>query len=336
MEYGIAQNDGVEYSDARALSAQDIFQQLELPVVSSPTADERIEWVLVTPDVAKRLLGINYENQRNVQPARVDMYARDMANGNWNPQSSNSIRISSDGKVIDGQHRLLAVIKSGASILMRVDAGGGSASTLFDYIDNTMARTAGQFIKAKNANAVAALSKSILCLENGSTLASALKGTYRYYKENGKTVSMSPTRYEVVEYARENTQVLEWAVAQAKRVNRSVGANPLTIGLAIWCIREIHDAYRLVEYISDFVEISPMNRTIGFIQGSMLRKISQAKQQRVTVDKSWTFGVFAYGYDSFVSGITVKTTSPWEKTFRLYSAAIQAKYQKNGEVSDAD
>ena len=315
---------------------QDIFDRLELPIISGYAPDHRIEWVNVTPDVAKQLLGINYDKQRNIQPSRVDVYSRDMANGNWNPLASGTIQISSDGKVVDGQHRLLAVIKSGVTIPMKVEFGGGSAEGLFDYIDNTMARTAGQLVKTKNSNAVSALAKSILCIERGATVPSALKGTYKYYKESGRTVSVAPTRIEVVDYARSNAPLLVEITTQAKKVNRAVGANPLTIGLAIWCIHELHDAYMLNEYISDFLEVSPMNRTIGFIQGSMLRKVSQARQQRVTVDKNWTFGIFTYGYDSFVDGKTVKTTAPWERTLRLYSAAIQTRYQQEGETNNAD
>lgn len=325
-----------EHHHTHETDTQDIFEQLGLPIVNKRDSDYRFEWVLVTPDVAERLLGINYDKQRNIQPGRVDVYSRDMANGNWNSQASGTIQISSDGKVVDGQHRLLAVIKSGATIPMKVEFGGGSAEGLFDYIDNTMARTAGQLVKTKNSNAVSALSKSILCIKRGATIVSALKGTYKYYKESGRTVSVSPTRIEVVDYARSNAPLLVGITTQAKKVNRAVGANPLTIGLAIWCIHELHDAYMLNEYISDFLEVSPMNRTIGFIQGSMLRKVSQARQQRVTVDKSWTFGIFTYGYDSFVDGKTVKTTAPWERTLRLYSAAIQAKYQQEGEINNAD
>jgi len=317
-------------------NGHDIFNQLDLPIISDYAPDHRIEWVKVTPDVAKRLLGINYDKQRNIQPSRVDAYARDMANGNWNPLASGTIQISSDGKVIDGQHRLLAVIKSGATIPTKVEFGGGSAEGLFDYIDNTLARSAGQFVKAKNSNAVSALSKSILCLEHGTTVSSALKGSYRYYKENGRTVSVTPTRIEVVSYARNNAPLLEEITTKAKKVNRAVGANPLTIGLAIWCINELHDAYMLNEYVHDFLEVAPMNRTIGFIQGSMLRKVSQARQQHVTVDKNWTFGIFTFGYDSFVDGKTVKTTAPWERTLRLYSAAMQDKYRQGGKANDAD
>lgn len=318
------------------LDKQDIFEQLDLPIIDSQSSDYRLEWVLVTPDVAKRLLGVNYEKQRNIQPGRVDQYARDMASGKWNPQASKTIQVSSDGKVVDGQHRLRGVIKSGVPIPMKVEFGGGSAAELFDYIDNTLARSAGQFIKTKNSNAVAALSKSIICLERGTAMSSALKGIYKYYKEDGKTISVAPTRIEVVNYAREHAPLLVEITTQARKVNNAVGANPLTIGLAIWCIHELHDAYMLNEYVEDFLEVSPTNRTIGFIQGSMLRKVSQARQQRVTVDKNWTFGVFTYGYDSFIDGKTVKSTAPWERTLRLYSAAMQDKYQQEGKENDAD
>lgn len=312
----------------------DIFESLSLPIVEKPNEDERTEWVMVTPDVAKKLLGINYDKQRNINRSRVDLYARDMKNGHWNSQSCNPIRISSDGKVIDGQHRLLAVVESGASIPMKIVFGGGNAEELFDYMDNTLSRTAAQFLKTKNANAVAALSKAVLCLKHGSTLTSALKGAYKYIKTDNTTISQSPTRLEIVEHARENASEFEEITTKARAINASIGANPLTIGLAIWCITKLHNAYMLDEYVDGFKDLAPENRTIALAQATILRKVSQAKQQRVTVDKSWTFGVFAYGYDEFAAGKTIKSVRLWEKTLRTYSLAMQDMYSQKKDGDD--
>lgn len=314
----------------------DVFQKLDLPIIKQLNSDERTEWVMVTPDVAKKLLGINYKNQRNVSQSRVEVYARDMEEGHWNPQSQYPIRISSDGQVIDGQHRLLAVIKSGISIPMEIKFGGGNASELFDYVDNTLARTAAQFIGSKNATAVSALSRSVLCLLYGAPIPSALKGAYKSTKVNGRTVTTAPTRFEIIEYSRQNQEKLGAIVSDAKSINRATGANPLAIGLAMWCIHELRDARMLSEYVEAFKEIAPENRTVAFVQASVIRKISKAKQQRVTVNKNWSFGVFAYGYDAFVEGREVKSIRMWEKTLGIYSAEIQTKLSQELETENAD
>ena len=77
--------------------------------------DERdLEWVDVTPELAHEWLGRNTHN-RNLRSRTVSAYASDMANGVWR-QTGDGIRFSRDGVLLDGQHRLAAVVESGATI----------------------------------------------------------------------------------------------------------------------------------------------------------------------------------------------------------------------------
>jgi hypothetical protein len=69
---------------------------------------------MIGPERAKSLLSINKTN-RNISERHVKEYAKMMANGDWDftPQG---ITISKTGSLIDGQHRLNAIIKSGVTI----------------------------------------------------------------------------------------------------------------------------------------------------------------------------------------------------------------------------
>jgi len=66
---------------------------------------------LVTPQLAAELLCLNMENNRRIDEARVKQWANIMRQGDW--AYSDPIKFSDDGKMIDGQHRLSAVIKVG-------------------------------------------------------------------------------------------------------------------------------------------------------------------------------------------------------------------------------
>jgi len=77
--------------------------------------------VLVSPDVARRWLQANTVN-RKVRDGSVNMYARDMIEGRWTISES-AICFSPDNKLLNGQHRLRAVIKANASIPMLVMFG---------------------------------------------------------------------------------------------------------------------------------------------------------------------------------------------------------------------
>lgn len=63
----------------------------------------------ITPKKAIEYLEPNREN-RKVRQDRVDRYAREMEKGHW-MMSGDPIRFGGDGRLLDGQHRLLAVVK---------------------------------------------------------------------------------------------------------------------------------------------------------------------------------------------------------------------------------
>lgn len=74
---------------------------------------------LITPEIAKELLSHNGAN-RPLSEVIVTEYARQMAAGLWKEETAESIKISADGRLINGQHRLHAVIKAKVSLYFLV------------------------------------------------------------------------------------------------------------------------------------------------------------------------------------------------------------------------
>lgn len=83
--------------------------------------DQNIELVEVTPELAREWLGYNTHN-RNVRMRVVLAYAADMADGNWH-WNGESIKFAADGTLLDGQHRLSAIVESGCTVPMLVVRG---------------------------------------------------------------------------------------------------------------------------------------------------------------------------------------------------------------------
>lgn len=79
------------------------------------------EEVRVTPPMAKRWLERN-ESNRKVSRARVNAYARDMAAGHW-ARSPHGIVFNENGDLLDGQHRLHAIVAANVAIRMLVVRG---------------------------------------------------------------------------------------------------------------------------------------------------------------------------------------------------------------------
>lgn len=78
-------------------------------------------WMDITPDVATQFLMLNTRN-RVFDKACVEKYARDMADGNWKI-THQGIGISKTNVLLDGQQRLMAIVKSGVTISMFVTTG---------------------------------------------------------------------------------------------------------------------------------------------------------------------------------------------------------------------
>lgn len=112
---------------------------------------------IITPEKATELLAANTCN-RSISKDRLARYAGAMSRGEW-VWNGDTIKVAHDGTLLDGQHRLLAVVKSGVTIEteMVVDL----PRTVFDTIDQGQPRTYGQILamlgvgKAKDVASIA-------------------------------------------------------------------------------------------------------------------------------------------------------------------------------------
>lgn len=75
----------------------------------------------ISPLAAREMLEHN-SNNRILNSTRVAQFAADMLAGRWVPNGE-SIIIADDGTIIDGQHRLHAIVKSGVTIVTMLVRG---------------------------------------------------------------------------------------------------------------------------------------------------------------------------------------------------------------------
>jgi hypothetical protein len=77
----------------------------------------------ITPKDAQRLLLRNHKNQRSIRKHVVQRYADDMRRGLWMGENGETIKVADDGTVLDGQHRLTAIVESGIAITCLIVTG---------------------------------------------------------------------------------------------------------------------------------------------------------------------------------------------------------------------
>ena len=103
-----------------------------------PKPQIKTEWVFVTPALAEEWLKLNHPNQRNISPTSLQANCNDLSENNWTP-THQGICFGKHGYLIDGQHRLYAIIKTGKGIWLMVSHN--PEGDIHDPIDRNRARS---------------------------------------------------------------------------------------------------------------------------------------------------------------------------------------------------
>ena len=97
----------------------------------------------ITPQAAAELLA-NQVGNRRIKLEKVAEWTADMKAGHWQPIPQ-PIMIDPDGRLIDGQHRLTAVVRSQSTVLMWV--ARNVPGQMRRYVDGGVVRTAGDVLR---------------------------------------------------------------------------------------------------------------------------------------------------------------------------------------------
>lgn len=134
---------------------------------TSEISDARKSLVFITPEVAAEWLTKSVGN-RPIMRRQVDGLVREIKSGRWNPEVS-EVRLSTEDKLIDGHHRLTAIVAANLGVWQWVAFGCRPETVLL--IDTGVSRTpAGQRVmlgqrNAKVRTALANAAGTLLCGE---------------------------------------------------------------------------------------------------------------------------------------------------------------------------
>lgn len=116
----------------------------------------RTQLIEVTPPLAEKWLADHNEGNRPISKSVVKRYADDIKNGRWMLTHQGPAFDDSD-RLIDGQHRLSAVIESGIPVPMYVTFGADPET--FAVIDINYKRQPGHLVPGPYAKAKAAAAR---------------------------------------------------------------------------------------------------------------------------------------------------------------------------------
>lgn len=208
----------------------------ELPLTALELS---FEIVTVTPDLAEKWLGKNVKN-RHISQRVVDKYAKAMAAGEW-LLDGESIKFAVNGDLIDGQHRLKAVMESDRSISTFVVRGIPSVAQT--VIDTGRARTAGDAL-------------GIAGFADSSNLAASARACILY--EAGLLGMNSNVSHTATLTFVSGNSMLAFAVARARTISRGSGLRPAIAAMTFYELMKVDDeaAQEFFDRLADGVSLS--------------------------------------------------------------------------------
>lgn len=129
--------------------------------------DIKIHHQKITPELAKKYLERNKRN-RHINKNTVDFYVAQMRQNQWLP-TGDPIKFSKKGNLLDGQHRLSAIVQYGHPVDMFV--AEGLEDETFKVIDTGKSRSASDVVAmlgVKHATTMAGAVRAIIMFRRGS------------------------------------------------------------------------------------------------------------------------------------------------------------------------
>lgn len=198
----------------------------------------------ITPERAEELLRVDGP-QRNLKPTVLNRYITDMDLGLWG-QCYDPIVVDKNGHVINGQHRLNAIIKSGKShtFIVVEDAETDSIHTM----DKGTPRSVNDDLLIKG-------------ITNRTSISAAARIVVRYDIDPGRVWSgpNQPTGRQVFKEVETNLTQYEWATASALGIAREIKSHATAVLAATYIIERDTSLGR--EFVDDF--LVPVRDGIG-------------------------------------------------------------------------
>lgn len=177
----------------------------------------------ITPEQATEIL-LGNEGNRPLSERNVNFLLSEMRAGNWKT-TGHTIKLGKDGRLLDGQHTLHALVKFGKPLELCV--ARGLDNDIFEVLDTGKVRTAADVLQVsgfKNPISLSGVVRCILSYKAGVYVSHTGKSkTAASNSQVRKFVEMNPAIHEVVIYSQTISK-------------RFKGLAPAQIGMLYWIL----------------------------------------------------------------------------------------------------
>lgn len=251
---------------------------------SERTVSAEVE--LVKPATAEEWLGKNQVNRR-VRDRLVSAYARDMAAGKWH-LSGEAIKFSKAGQLLDGQHRLHAVVRADVAVWMLVVRG--LAEDTQQVMDSGAGRTAGDALRLRGE-------------PNYSTLAAGARLALQY--QSGRIVSDNAklTHTEIIDFIDENAD-MRYAVELAGSWRNAIDVPVSVLVLAIWRLYRVN-AESCLAFFSQLA--NKTNLRSGDPILALINRLAEVRRSNRRLDRADFLSLIFRAWNYWRTGRTVQS-----------------------------
>lgn len=248
--------------------------------------------VRITPDRAAEWLAANTAN-RPLSRSTVRGFAEAMRRGDW-LVTHQGIAFDSEGALVDGQHRLAAIVEAGLPVELTVftDVEPGT----FDVLDTGKRRNAADVLAIDGEKSTA-------------TLAAMLRAVWQY--ENRRDVSWSGgaaavTNHQIRQTLTEHPTIRDF-VGLGERIATETGMIKSAAGAAVYLVEQANKTKRnrLVDWHEGVIDGTGLTRTDPRLvfrrtMFAMARKQAGVVQRRR--DTREHFGLYVKAFNAWAGG----------------------------------
>lgn len=274
----------------------------------------KIEQEVITPEIAKEMLKKNLPYNRAISKRTVDLFVSDMKAGLWYEDTAATIAISEKGYLLDGQHRLTALVQYGKPLCMLVARDVNEAA--FEYIDNGKVREPWQFMDGPQVKNRQAMAKFLCSLDKECDLSKSARGT------------ITLTRQEILKYEKDHSDEIYDAVSVGARMREHVGMGSVMAygGAAV----VMHRLYGVDMKAINSEWLKQCKNSIGLIKTISKAYIS-AKSAPNT---AWVMGTALQFLDAERTNKIIKSFNKQDFMLKKYSEAYAKAKDKKGQIDD--
>lgn len=239
--------------------------------------------VYVDAPTAQRWLSKNSRN-RNLNPSVVRRYAADMSAGRW-PLTGEPVKFDAQGNLLDGQHRLAAIVAADVTLPIFVVRGLDESSQAF--MDTGRKRTVQDQLSMSGHR-------------NPAILAAAGRLALRWETNRLNTARNEASDAEVRQFIRDNPPLIACADLAGSLVGR-LDMPPSVVATAAFGLSKANgDLGRVAGWFADLADMRTSGA--GDPKAALLHRFSSARRSRERISAEAALSLVVRAWNAEVQG----------------------------------